>query len=55
MIELKDLRVIIDDLVDVVVKDKIEAQIEIALDRVEISVQPWRPYETKCPYGKENT
>ena len=36
------------------VKEKqVEASIELSPDSVHISINPWRPFEMKCPYGKE--
>ena len=34
-----------------VVEDKIEVQITIEPDRTEVNIQPWKPYEMKCPYA----
>ncbi len=32
-------------------KDKVEIQIIIEPERIEFSLQPWKPYEMRCPYG----
>ena len=41
----------IEELVKRVVAEKIEVQITIEPDRTEINIQPWKPYEMKCPYA----
>lgn len=41
----------IDALIDRVVTDKVEIQVTIEPDRIEVNIQPWKPYEMKCPYG----
>jgi len=32
---------------------QVEASIELSPDNVRISISPWKPFEMKCPYGKE--
>ena len=46
-----EYQVDIEALVRRVVEDKIEVQITIEPDRTEINIQPWKPYEMKCPYA----
>ena len=41
----------INALVDRVVADKVEVQITIEPERTEVNIQPWKPYEMKCPYA----
>lgn len=38
-----------------VVVNQLEATISIQPDMFSIELQPWRPYEMKCPYGKGET
>ena len=48
----------VNALIDRVIADNVEIQVTIEPDRVEINIQPWKPYEMKCPYGmapKEDT
>ena len=33
---------------------QVEIRITIEPDRQEIEIEPWQPYEMKCPYGKNN-
>ena len=39
-------------MIDRVVKDEIEIHIEMTPENVTIDVQPWRPIEMRCPYGR---
>ena len=41
----------VNALIDRVIADNVEIQVTIEPDRVEINIQPWKPYEMKCPYG----
>ena len=41
----------VNALLDRVIADNVEIQVTIEPDRVEINIQPWKPYEMKCPYG----
>ena len=50
---IENIEMVIEKLVKAVVKDKVEASIEIRPDGMEINVQPWKPYEMKCPYWVE--
>ena len=44
---------IIPEWVTEAVKAKqVEIRITIEPDRQEIEIEPWQPYEMKCPYGK---
>ena len=44
----------INKLIDRVVSEKIEIQVTMEPDRTEITIQPWKPYEIKWPYGMES-
>lgn len=37
-------------IIDRVVKDKVEVTIRITPEEEEITIEPWKPYEMKCPY-----
>lgn len=39
-------------LIDRVVKDQIEVHIEVSPENTSINIQPWKPYEIKCPYAE---
>lgn len=52
-IEGKDLTELFTNTVEVVAKEKIEISIEITPDSFNVCIQPWKPYEMRCPYGKE--
>ena len=41
-------------LINRVVEDKIEVHLEFTPENTTIEIQPWKPYEMKCPYGKDN-
>lgn len=42
----------INMLIDRVVKDQIEVHIEMTPENISIDIQPWKPYEMKCPYAE---
>lgn len=42
----------VNAMIDRVIADNVEIQVTIEPDRVEINIQPWKPYEMKCPYDK---
>ena len=42
----------INTLIDRVVKDQIEVHIEMTPENISINIQPWKPYEMKCPYAE---
>lgn len=44
----------IEMLIDRVVKDHIEVHIEVTPENTTIEIQPWKPFEYRCPYGKDN-
>lgn len=51
--EIEKITSIIDKLMLAVIENKqIEATIDIEPDRVQVNIEPWEPYEVKCPYGK---
>ena len=41
-------------LTDMVVEKKVEVDISVMPDCMEIKIEPWKPYEIKCPYGKDD-
>lgn len=40
-------------LIDRVVKDKVEVHLDFTPENTTIDIQPWKPYEMRCPYGRE--
>ena len=42
----------LNNLIDRVIKDKIEVHIEVTPDNTTIDIQPWKPIEMHCPYGR---
>lgn len=45
---------LLDKLVKMVVDNKVEVDISVAPDSMDIKIEPWKPYEIKCPYGKDD-
>lgn len=45
--------IILDELIDKVVHDKISVTINVEPDRAEIQIEPWKPFEYHCPYNKD--
>ena len=45
---LKIYQIFIDEIVD----KKIEVSMTITPDNVEVHIEPWKPVEYSCPYGK---
>lgn len=45
-----DMAEVFDLAIEKANKDKVEVQIIIEPERIEFSVQPWKPYEMHCPY-----
>lgn len=43
---------VLQNLIDRVVKDKIEVHIEMTPENTTIDIQPWKPIEMRCPYGR---
>lgn len=40
-------------LIDRVMTDKVEIEVRIMPDtEMEITMRPWKPFETRCPYDK---
>lgn len=50
-----DMAEVFDLAIEKANKDKVEVQITIEPERIEFSVQPWKPYEMRCPYDVRNT
>ena len=46
------IKTIVERVTQAVIDKQVEASIEISPDNVHISINPWKPYEMKCPYGK---
>ena len=44
---------IIQMLVNRVVRDKVEIHLEFTPETTTIDIQPWKPLEMHCPYGRE--
>lgn len=44
---------LLDKIVDMIVEKNIEVDINVSPDYMEIKIEPWKPYEVKCPYGKD--
>lgn len=40
-------------LMDRVVRDKVEIHLEFTPENTTIDIQPWKPYEMRCPYAKD--
>lgn len=38
------------ELIDRVVKDKVQIEIRITPEEETITIEPWKPFEMKCPY-----
>lgn len=49
MIQIDELQM----LIDIVVKDRVEVHLEFTPENTTIDIQPWKPYEMHCPYGRE--
>lgn len=45
----------IDKMVSRVIQDQREVEIEMTPEGYRVSIQPWKPFEYKCPYGKDGT
>lgn len=41
----------LDDLIEKVKTEKVEVQVIIEPDRLEMNLQPWRPINPMCPYS----
>ena len=42
----------IDELIKAAKKEQVEIRVTIEPERMEIEIEPWKPYEPRCPYGK---
>ena len=42
----------IDKLIKTAKKEEVEIRVTIESERMEIVIEPWKPYEPRCPYGK---
>lgn len=45
---------LLQNLVDFVVNKNVEVDISVMPDSMDIKIEPWKPYEVKCPYGKDD-
>lgn len=52
MIQISDE--LFEMLINRVIEDKIEVHLEFTPENTTIEIQPWKPFEYKCPYGKDN-
>ena len=48
----KKIRTIVERVTKEVSEKQVEATVEISPDNIHISIQPWKPFEMKCPYEK---
>lgn len=51
-LDKKKIKTIVERVTQAVVENQVEATIEITPDNLHISVNPWKPFEMKCPYDK---
>lgn len=42
---------LIENITERVVRDGVEASIDIAQDCISVRISPWKPYKMECPYG----
>ena len=50
----EDVLSIVNQLVGHVIENHdCEAEVDIEPDRINVRFSPWKPYELKCPYGKD--
>ena len=45
----------IDELIERVIKDKVEIELNIEPDKQQIVIRPWKPFEYTCPYRGEES
>ena len=45
---------LLDKLIEFVVEKQVEVNVTIQPEYMEIHMEPWKPYEAKCPYGRDN-
>lgn len=45
----------IDELIERVIKDKVEIELNIEPDRQQVVIRPWKPFEYNCPYRGEES
>ena len=48
----KKIETIVERVTKTVVEKQVEANVDISPDNIHISIQPWKPFEMKCPYDK---
>ena len=48
----KKIKTIVERVTDAVVEKQVEASVEISPDNIHISMNPWKPFEMKCPYDR---
>ena len=46
----KKIKTIVERVTKEVSEKQVEATVEISPDNIHISIQPWKPFEMKCPY-----
>ena len=52
-IDMETIKKIFEEGLNAVMTNNVRVSIDIAEDAVSIWMEPWKPYEMKCPYGKE--
>ncbi|MBQ9612247.1 MAG: hypothetical protein IJV14_06620 [Lachnospiraceae bacterium] len=45
----------IDELIERVIKVKVEIELNIEPDKQQLIIRPWRPFEYSCPYRTRET
>lgn len=48
----KKIKTIVERVTNAVTEKQVEATVEITPDNIHISINPWKPFEMKCPYDK---
>ena len=48
----KKIKTIVERVTQAVTEKQVEATVEISPENIHISINPWKPFEMKCPYDK---
>ena len=51
----KKIKTIVERVTQAVMEKQVEATVEISPENIRISINPWKPFEMKCPYDKGAT